>query len=127
MIQAGQIHHLQKRMDGSCFWIIGTVDQAADAGMNCRSRAHGTRLNCSKQFARDEAMVSYVSTRFAQGDDFCVGGWIVVREIAVPTPAHYASLVNDNGSNGHFIGLQCALGATKGLFHPEFVGGIQVG
>src|ERR1700676_3110032 len=90
MIQTGVIHHLQNRVDGACLRVIGTIHQAADAGMNCRPRAHGARLNCSKQFAVDEAVVTEVSSRLAQGHDFSVSGWIVVGEGAIPsspTPA----------------------------------------
>jgi hypothetical protein len=121
MIQAGQIHYLQKRMDRSCFGVIGSVDQAADAGVHCSSRAHSARLNCSKQFAANEAVIAEVSTCFAQGDDFCVGGWIVVGKIAVPTSAHDAALVNDNGPNWYLVGLQGPLGAAECFFHPKLV------
>src|ERR1035438_918002 len=49
MIQAGMIQYLQNRMDGAGLRIVGTIHQAANAGMHRSSRAHGARLNCSKQ------------------------------------------------------------------------------
>src|SRR6266403_2770270 len=65
MIQTGVIHHLQNRMDGACFRIVGTIHHTAKAGMNRRSRTHGARLNCSKQFAVAEPVVTEVSSRLA--------------------------------------------------------------
>ena len=65
MIQTGVIHHLQSRMDGTCLRVIGTVYQAAEAGMNCRSRAHRARFNCSKQFAVGEPVITDVSSGLA--------------------------------------------------------------
>jgi len=56
------IDHLQNRMDGAGFRVVRSVDQAAEAGMNCRSRAHGARLNCNKQFARAETVITEVSS-----------------------------------------------------------------
>jgi len=112
MIQTGVIHHLQNRMDGACLRVIGTVHQAADAGMHCRSRAHGARLNCSKQFAVDESVIADVSSRFAQRHDFSMSGWIVVEEIAIPSTSNHAPFANNNRSHRHFARLECAPGAA---------------
>ncbi len=88
MIQCRVIYHLQNRMDGPCLRIVGTVHQAADARMNCRSRAHGARLNCSKQFAVAQPVVTDVSSRLAQGHNLSMGRWIVVGEVAIPSSSH---------------------------------------
>ena len=127
MIQGGVVCHLQNRMDGACFWVIGAVHQAADAGMNGRSRAHGARLNCNKQLAVAEAVVTGVSSRFAQGHDFSVGGGIAVGEILIPSSSDYASGAHHYRSYRHFARLQGALGAAQGFFHPQFVGPKFVG
>jgi len=123
MIQTGVIRHLQNRMDSACLRVIGTVHQAADAGMNGRSRAHGTRLNCSKQFAVDEPVVTDVSSRLAQRHNFSMSGWIVVAEVAIPSSSHHAPFAYHDGSHRHFACLQRALGAAEGLLHPKFVRG----
>jgi hypothetical protein len=126
MIQAGVIHHLQDRMDGSCLWIIGTIHQAAEAGMHGCSRAHSARLNCNKQFAAAEAVITEVSSGFAQCHNFGVGGGIGVGEIAIPTPPNDAVFADDHGSDGHFVRVEGALGAEQGLLHPKFVGGAGI-
>ena len=122
MIQAGVVYQLQNRMDGSRLRVVGTVDQAADAGMNRGSRAHRARFNCSKQIAVGEAVVTEVSSGFAQGRNFSVCGGVVVSEIAIPSAANDVAGANDDGADGYFVGVEGALGATKRLFHPEFVG-----
>jgi len=127
MIQTGVIHHLQNRMDGACFRVLGTIHQAADAGVNCRSRAHGARLNCSKQFAVDEPVVTDVSSRLAERHDFSVSGWIVVGEVAIPSSSNHAPCAHYDCSHRHFARLQRAFGAAQGFFHPKFVRGQLVG
>ena len=113
MIQAGVIGHLQNRMDGSCFRVIGTIHQAADAGMNGCSRAHRARLNCSKQFAVAETVITEVSSGLAQGHDFRVGGGIEGGEVLIPASSNYAAGADDDCSYGHFVRLQRALGQRR--------------
>jgi hypothetical protein len=127
MIQAGVIYHLQNGMDGPCLWIVGTIHQAAEAGMHGSSRAHGARLNCNKQFAATEAVITEVSSGFAQRHNFGMGGGIGVGEIAIPTASNDAVFADDHGSDGDFAGIEGALGAEQGLLHPEFVGGAVLG
>ena len=57
-------------MDRTSLGIIGPVNQAFDAGVYRRPRAHRARFNCSKQLAVSQTMVTDVCTGFAQGDDF---------------------------------------------------------
>ena len=121
MIQTGVIHHPQNRMDGACLRVVGTIYQTADAGMNCRPRAHGARLNCSKQFAVDEPVVTDDSSRLAQRHDFSVGGWIVVGEVAIPSSSNHMPFAYHDRSHRDFARLQGALGAAEGLLHPKFV------
>ena len=122
MIQAGVIRHLQNRMDGACLGVVGTVHQAADSGMNCRSRAHGARLNCSKEFAVAKTVIRNVSSGLAQRDDFSVSAGIAVGEVAIPASSDDPPAAHYDGSDRHFTRLQCALGTAQGLLHPEFVG-----
>jgi hypothetical protein len=121
MIQTGAIHHLQKRMDGTRFGIVGAVHQAPDARMNCRSRTHGARLNCSKQFAVAKPVVTEVSSRFAQRHDFRVRARIVVGKVAIPASSHYATGAHHHCSYRHFARLQGALRAAQGFFHPKLI------
>jgi hypothetical protein len=127
MIQGGVVCHLQNRMDGSCFGVVGSVHQAAEAGMNGRTRAHGARLNCNKQLAVAQTVVTGVSSCLAQGYDFGVGGGIAVGEILIPSSTDYAAGAHDHCSYRNFARLQGALGTAQGFFHPQFVGAKLVG
>jgi hypothetical protein len=118
MIQTRVIYHLQNRMDGARFGIVGTIHQAADASMNGRSRAHGARLNCSKQFAVAEPVITDVSSRFAQRHDFGMRGWIAVGEVAIPSSPNHTPGAHHNRSHRDFARLQRALSAAQGFFHP---------
>jgi hypothetical protein len=112
MIQTRVIHHLQNRMHGACLRVIGAVHQTAEAGMNCGSRAHGARLQRSKQFAVDEPVITDVSSRFAQRHDFGMSCWIVVGEVAIPASSNHASFAQNDGPDRYLARIECALGAT---------------
>jgi hypothetical protein len=105
VIQAGVIDHLQNRMDGAGFRVVRSVDQAAEAGVKGRSRAHGARLNCSKQFARAQTMITEVPSSFAQGDHFGVRGRIVVGDIAIPSASHDLARLHHDRAYGHLSGF----------------------
>src|SRR5258708_1878711 len=87
MVQTGVIQHLNHRSDGARLRVVGTVNQAFEAGMDERACTHRARFNCSKQLAVFQAVVAESGTRFAQSDDLGVGGRIAIREIAVAAAA----------------------------------------
>ena len=104
------------------FWIIRAVDQALNARVHQGSGTHRARLNCSKQFAGAEAMVTNDCARLAQGDDFGVRGRVVIGEIAIPAAGDDPAIANNNGADGNFSGLEGPLCGGERLQHEEFVG-----
>jgi hypothetical protein len=108
-------------MNRSCFRVIGSINQPANSGVNHGARAHGARLNCSKQVAVDQTVVTEVLSRLAEGDDLGVAGWVIVGDVAVGASANDASFTDDNGADWNVSGLERALGRAKRFFHPEFV------
>src|SRR5258708_13225710 len=106
-------------MNSARLWVIGTIHQTADASKNCRARAHGARLNCSKQFTVDEAVITEVSSRLAQRHDLSVSGCIVIDEVAIPSSSNHAALANDDPSHGHLARLHIPLGPAQRFFHPK--------
>jgi hypothetical protein len=110
-------------MNGSGLWVVGAIHQAAEAGMYRSSRAHGAWLNCNKQFAAAEAVITEVSPGFSQRHYFGVRGGIGIGEIAIPSSSKDAPFADNHGSHGHLVGIEGSLGAAQGLLHPEFVGG----
>lgn len=121
MIQLGVVYHLQNRMDGAGLRIVGSVHQAADSRMDRRSRAHGARLNCSKEFTVAQSMITDVSAGFSQSFNFGVRGGIAVGEVAIPSPANYAAIAYNDRANRHFARFQSTLGAAQRFLHPQFV------
>jgi hypothetical protein len=121
MIRAGMINHRKNGMDRSRFRIIRTIHQASYSRVNQGARAHGAGLNCNKQIAVDQAVVTQVLTCFAHSDHLGMGGWIVVLDVAIRAARHNASLIDDNSADGNFPGFERTLSGAKRLFHPEFV------
>lgn len=109
-------------MHGTRSGVVGAVDQALQPSVYHCSRAHGTRLNCNKQFAVSQTVVTNGSTGFSQGDDLGVRGGIGVVEITVPAPADDLALAHHDSAHRHLSGVQGALGGTQGLLHHQFVG-----
>jgi hypothetical protein len=85
--------------------------------------AHGTRFNCSKEFAVSQAVVAQVGTGLAEGNDFGVGGGVRVGEVAIPASAHDLTAMNHDSAHGDLARFQGALGGAEGFFHPKFVRG----
>jgi hypothetical protein len=125
VIQAWVIDHPKHGVHGASFRVIGAIDQAANARVNHRPRAHGARLNCSKEFAVDQPVVAEVSTGISQGQNLSMCSWVIVGEVAIPTPAYDSTFANQDGAHRHLSDLQSALRAAEGFFHPELIGGGQ--
>ncbi len=127
MVQTGVIYDPQNRMDSACLRVVGTVYQAADPSMNGRSRTHGARLNCSKQFAVAQSVVTQLSTRLAQCHNLSMGSCVVVGQIAIPSPPHHLPGAHHDRSHRYLSLSQRALRTAQGLFHPELVGRMLIG
>jgi hypothetical protein len=117
------VQHLHYGTNRSRFWIVGAINQAADARMQYRTRTHGARFNCNKQVAGRKAMVTQGDSSLAQGDDFGVGGGIFIEDVAIPSPAHDAVFMHHHSSDGHFACFQRSLGRAQSFLHPKFVVG----
>jgi hypothetical protein len=91
--------------------------------MNHRAGAHRARLNCNKQLAIFQTMVTEGDTGFAQRNDLGMCRGIAISNVAVPSPADNLSIVHDDCADRNFSGLECALGTAQSFLHPEFVGG----
>ena len=110
-------------MDCARCRIVRAVYHAFHAGMHQGARAHGTRLNCNKQLAVSQAVITQVCSGLAKGDDFGVSGGIEIGDIAIPASTDDLSRVDDDRAYGDLARFQCALGRAEGFFHPELVGG----
>ncbi len=121
MVRAWVVQDSDHGMHGTRLGVVRAIHQPPNPRVDKRSRAHGARLNCSKQLTLAQAMIADRGTRFAQGDDFGVGRGIRVREIAIVSPANDLAVVNDNRPDRDFACLQCTLCGTQCFLHPKFV------
>src|SRR5579863_1503124 len=115
------VQHLQDGMNRTRLGIVRAENQALDAGMQQRAGTHGTRFNGGKQFAVSQAVVTDGCARLAQRHDFGVRCWIGIGYVAVPAPAHDATLTDHDRPDRDFSSFEGALRRPQGLLHPEFV------
>ena len=96
------IQYLQHRVDCARFGIVCAIYDAFHPGVNQCAGAHGARLNCSKEFAVSQTMVTQVRSGLAESDDFSVGRGIGVGDVAVPASADNFSRANNDCAYGDF-------------------------
>src|SRR5579872_3120356 len=106
------IQYLHHRMHGSGFRVVGTIDQAFDAGMHHGAGAHGTRFNCSKQLTVSQTVVAQGCTGLAQGDDLGMSAGVGVCDVAVPSATNHLAVADDDGTYGNLSYFERALGAA---------------
>ena len=109
-------------VDCAGFKIVRTVYEALNPGMKNRPRAHRARLNCNKELAVGQTMVTDSDTGFAQRDDLGMRGRIGIDDVAIPSSAYDLLVTNDHRAHRNFPDLQSTLGTAEGFFHPEFIG-----
>ncbi len=90
--------------DGAALGVVGAVDEARDAGLNDRAGAHAAGLDGDVERCVREAIVAEESCGFTKHDDFSVGGGVIVTDSAIAGTRENLSVVNQDGSDGHFAG-----------------------
>jgi hypothetical protein len=121
MVQLRMIQDLHHRSYGPSFGVIRAIHKASDAGMYEGAGAHRARLNCNKQFALFQPMVTNGCTGFAQSQDLSMRRWVTVRDIAIPSPPYDPAVANGHRADWHFSCLERTLGTAKSLLHPQLI------
>ena len=75
MIQHVVIQHLHDGMDRACFGIVGAVDQAFQPCVDYCAGTHGAWLDCRKQIALFQTVVSNRRTGVTQRHHLGVSRW----------------------------------------------------
>jgi hypothetical protein len=122
VIERGVVQNRHGGMHGSGFGVFCAINQCPDASVDHGSRAHGAWLNGHEEIAVQQAVVAESRSRLAQGDDFGVGGWIGVGQVAVESASDYFPFVHDNRAYRHFSDVERSLSGPQRFLHPEFVG-----
>ena len=122
MIQLRVIYDFQNGMDRASLRVFGAVNQPPNARVDERSGTHRARLDGGVDLAVRQTMVAESSGRLAQGNNFGMGGGVVIQQVAVEAAPYGTIIANDYSSNRHLTGVQRALGEAQRLFHPDFIG-----
>ncbi len=121
MIQLRVVQDLHDGTHRTSFGIIGAVHQTLEASVHQSPGAHRARLNCNKQLAISDAVITKVSGRLPQCNYFGVRCWIRVGNVAIPSASHNCFAADDDRPDRYFSSFECALRAAQCLLHPEFV------
>ena len=103
--------------DGAALGVIRSVDEAWDTGLNDRAGAHAAGLNGDVERRVREAIVAEEAGGFTKHDDFGVGGRIVVADGAIAGTRENLSVVNQDGSDGHFASEGRGAGFRECFLH----------
>jgi hypothetical protein len=112
MVQLRMIHNLNHRMYCASFGIVRAVDQAFDPSLHQRPGAHRARLNCNKQFAVSQAMVTNYPARLAQRQNLRMCRWVAIGDVAIPSTSDDLPAADNHCAYGDFAGFESALGAA---------------
>ena len=83
MIESGVCEDFETGTDGATFRIVGTIDEARDAGLDHGPCAHTARLQGDVKSRASHAVIAEEASGFADDDDFGVRGGITVANRAV--------------------------------------------
>jgi len=104
MVEARTGKDFEAGADGAALGVVGAVDEARDAGLNDRAGAHAAGLDGDVEPRVREAIIAEEAGGFTKDDDFSVRGWIVVADGSIAGTRENLSIVNQDGSDGHFAG-----------------------
>ena len=130
MVEAGVGAELEKGVDGAGFGVAAGVDEARETGLDEGAGAHGAGFEGDVHDAVEETPVVDGLASLAHGDDFGVGGGVVLGFAAVEAGAddfgsRVGRVVEDEGADGDFVLGGGFLGELERLAHPVCV--IEVG
>lgn len=111
------IEYRKARAKGPGAWIVRTVNQARDACLDYRARAHRAWFDGDVHDGVHKPVVTKHLRRRAQGYDFGVRGWVTIRYRAVARARDDAAIVDYDGTDGNF--------ALRGRFACFAKGGLH--
>ena len=109
VVELGVVHDGEDGAAGAGLGVGGGVDEAGDAGVEDGSGAHGAGLEGDVEgaaaFLGENAVVFEGAAGGAEGDDFGVGGGVVVAEDAIVAAADDVAVGGDDDcADGDFAG-----------------------
>src|SRR5262245_11131413 len=109
VVEALLVHDVEDRTAGAGDRVVGAVDDAGDARVDQRARAHGARLERHVNFRAFQAPVLERLGGLGDGDHLGVGRRVVEGLDLVVGPAEDMAFMDDDGADGDFARLRRAL------------------
>ncbi len=117
MVEARVGKDLEAGAHGAAFGIVGTVDEARDAGLDDGARAHAAGFDGDIERRVCKAVVSEKAGGFAQRDDFGVRGGIAIADRAIASTGEDFAVMDKHGPDGDFAGCGCGTSLRESFLH----------
>jgi len=104
MIEARVRENFETGADCAATWIVGTVNEFRDAGLDHGAGTHRTGLECDVDRCARQAVVVENMGCFAERSNFGMGGGVVVANRAIAGARDDFVIVDENRPDGNFSG-----------------------
>lgn len=125
MVEIIGLKEIPEATCGTAFDIWTTEYDAADAGVDDGTRAHGAGFFGDVEIAIGEAPVAKDALGLGEGQHFGVGGGVFEGFDLIPRAGDDLTVVYNDGSDGDFVLGGGATGLAKGFTH-EVIVAVQV-
>ena len=114
MVEFGAGEDLEAGAEGAAFGVVGSVDDAGDARLDDGSGAHGAGFEGDVESGAGEPVIVDGLGHFTNGDDFGVGGGVVIADGAIAGAHEDGATVDHDCADGYFAGFGGGLGFGEG-------------
>jgi len=121
VIESGVGEDFETGTDGTTFWIVGTINEARDAGLDHGPGAHAARFQGDVESRACHAVIAEETSGFADYDDFSVCGRIAVANRAVAGAGKNLTVMDEQGADRHFARCSRCARFLKGHLHERDV------
>ncbi len=107
VVEGGVVEDGERAAAGAGLGVGGGVEEAADARVKNGAGAHGAGLERGVEVAVEQAVVAEGAAGGAEGEDFGVGGGVLIGNDAIVGSSDDLIFKDDDGAYGDFA---CSLG-----------------
>lgn len=121
VIEIGGLKEIPKATGSSAFGIGAAKDDAADATVDDGSGAHGAGFFGDVEITLVQAPIAHGALGLGEGEHLGMGGGILQSLDLIPGAGDYLSLMDDDGSDGHFVLMGGFSSLPEGFAHEVVV------
>jgi hypothetical protein len=122
MVEARVGEDLEAGADGAALGVVGSVDEAGDAGLDDGAGAHAAGLDGDVEGSIRKAVIAKEAGGFAENDDFGMGGGVTIADRAVAGTGENLAVMDQDSAYGDFAGSSCRAGLGERFLHELDVG-----